>query len=171
MQHTTRSLAAAHARTAYTPTFNESIEWCGQPFRCDEARPADGFRGGAFLGVCANRGPRQRIGHTGEKITDIVNIGIGGSDLGPLMVTEALKPCAHLAHICTGTGRTTPTSAPGLGAAPRPHLHRDWAHLAYTCTGTERTAPTSSSASDVGPLMVTEACTARAPIMSVAQYA
>ncbi len=30
-------------------------------------------------------------GYTGEKITDIVNIGIGGSDLGPVMVTEALK--------------------------------------------------------------------------------
>ncbi|MDW7695194.1 glucose-6-phosphate isomerase [Flammeovirgaceae bacterium SG7u.111] len=31
-------------------------------------------------------------GYTGKKITDIVNIGIGGSDLGPVMVTEALKP-------------------------------------------------------------------------------
>jgi len=31
-------------------------------------------------------------GYTGKKITDVVNIGIGGSDLGPLMVTEALKP-------------------------------------------------------------------------------
>lgn len=31
-------------------------------------------------------------GHTGQTITDIVNIGIGGSDLGPLMVCEALKP-------------------------------------------------------------------------------
>jgi glucose-6-phosphate isomerase len=31
-------------------------------------------------------------GHDGQTITDIVNIGIGGSDLGPLMVTEALKP-------------------------------------------------------------------------------
>ncbi|MFW5852288.1 MAG: glucose-6-phosphate isomerase [Bacteroidota bacterium] len=31
-------------------------------------------------------------GYSGEAITDIVNIGIGGSDLGPLMVTEALKP-------------------------------------------------------------------------------
>jgi len=30
-------------------------------------------------------------GHTGKTITDIVNIGIGGSDLGPVMVTEALK--------------------------------------------------------------------------------
>ncbi len=31
-------------------------------------------------------------GHTGETITDVVNIGIGGSDLGPRMVVEALKP-------------------------------------------------------------------------------
>jgi glucose-6-phosphate isomerase len=30
-------------------------------------------------------------GYTGKKISDIVNIGIGGSDLGPVMVTEALK--------------------------------------------------------------------------------
>uniref|UniRef100_A0A8C2QA04 Glucose-6-phosphate isomerase n=1 Tax=Cyprinus carpio TaxID=7962 RepID=A0A8C2QA04_CYPCA len=31
-------------------------------------------------------------GYTGKSITDVVNVGIGGSDLGPLMVTEALKP-------------------------------------------------------------------------------
>jgi glucose-6-phosphate isomerase len=31
-------------------------------------------------------------GYTGKSITDVVNIGIGGSDLGPYMVTEALKP-------------------------------------------------------------------------------
>ncbi|MFH1530604.1 MAG: glucose-6-phosphate isomerase [Pseudomonadota bacterium] len=31
-------------------------------------------------------------GHTGRRITDVVNIGIGGSDLGPAMVTEALRP-------------------------------------------------------------------------------
>ena len=31
-------------------------------------------------------------GYTGMAITDVVNIGIGGSDLGPVMVTEALKP-------------------------------------------------------------------------------
>jgi len=34
-------------------------------------------------------------GHTGRRITDVVNIGIGGSDLGPVMVSEALKPYAH----------------------------------------------------------------------------
>ncbi|WP_392566205.1 glucose-6-phosphate isomerase [Utexia brackfieldae] len=31
-------------------------------------------------------------GYTGKSITDVVNIGIGGSDLGPYMITEALKP-------------------------------------------------------------------------------
>jgi glucose-6-phosphate isomerase len=34
----------------------------------------------------------EHTGHTGKKITDVVNIGIGGSDLGPVMVTEALRP-------------------------------------------------------------------------------
>lgn len=34
-------------------------------------------------------------GYTGKAITDIVNIGIGGSDLGPKMVCEALKPYAR----------------------------------------------------------------------------
>jgi glucose-6-phosphate isomerase len=34
-------------------------------------------------------------GFTGKAITDFVNIGIGGSDLGPVMVTEALKPYAQ----------------------------------------------------------------------------
>ncbi|MFW5681257.1 MAG: glucose-6-phosphate isomerase [Pseudomonadota bacterium] len=33
-------------------------------------------------------------GFTGERITDVINIGIGGSDLGPAMVTEALWPYA-----------------------------------------------------------------------------
>jgi glucose-6-phosphate isomerase len=36
-------------------------------------------------------------GYTGDRITDIVNIGIGGSDLGPVMVTEALRPYADKA--------------------------------------------------------------------------
>ena len=31
-------------------------------------------------------------GYTGKSITDVINIGIGGSDLGPYMVTEALRP-------------------------------------------------------------------------------
>lgn len=36
-------------------------------------------------------------GYTGKAITDVVNIGIGGSDLGPVMVTEALK--AYRTHL------------------------------------------------------------------------
>ena len=59
-------------------------------------------RGGAWRGA------------TGEAITDIVNIGIGGSDLGPLMVCEALKPYQR--------------------ADLRPHFvsNVDGAHLAHT---------------------------------------
>lgn len=43
---------------------------------------ADGVRNGEWVGV------------TGKKVTHIVNIGIGGSDLGPVMIYEALKPYA-----------------------------------------------------------------------------
>jgi glucose-6-phosphate isomerase len=38
-------------------------------------------------------------GFTGKAITDVVNIGIGGSDLGPVMVTEALRPYADDAKL------------------------------------------------------------------------
>ncbi|MCW8945270.1 MAG: glucose-6-phosphate isomerase [Sedimenticola sp.] len=35
------------------------------------------------------------LGYSGKRITDVVNIGIGGSHLGPMMVTKALKPYHH----------------------------------------------------------------------------
>ncbi len=56
-------------------------------------------------------------GTTGQTITDLVNIGIGGSDLGPLMVCEALKPYQR----------------PDL----RPHFvsNVDGAHLVHTLEG------------------------------------
>jgi glucose-6-phosphate isomerase len=41
---------------------------------------------------CGSINSGEWKGYTGKSITDIVNIGIGGSDLGPVMVTEALKP-------------------------------------------------------------------------------
>ncbi len=41
---------------------------------------------------CGRVREREWQGYTGKAITDIVNIGIGGSDLGPVMATEALKP-------------------------------------------------------------------------------
>jgi len=34
----------------------------------------------------------ERVGYTGKPLDTVVNIGIGGSDLGPLMVTQALRP-------------------------------------------------------------------------------
>jgi glucose-6-phosphate isomerase len=57
------------------------------------------------------------LGYTGATITDFVNIGIGGSDLGPLMVCEALKPY----------------QSEGL----RPHFvsNVDGAHLVHTLAG------------------------------------
>ncbi|HUI11239.1 MAG TPA: glucose-6-phosphate isomerase [Bacteroidota bacterium] len=48
-------------------------------------------------------------GYSGKRITDVVNIGIGGSDLGPVMVTEALKhyaaavPSVHFVSNVDGT--------------------------------------------------------------------
>ncbi|XP_078462595.1 glucose-6-phosphate isomerase-like [Lampetra fluviatilis] len=43
-------------------------------------------------GFCERVRSGQWKGYSGKPISDVVNIGIGGSDLGPLMVTEALKP-------------------------------------------------------------------------------
>src|SRR5208282_4378936 len=51
-------------------------------------------------------------GWTGKRITDVVNIGIGGSDLGPVMACEALKPYwqdglrAHFVSNVDGTQMT-----------------------------------------------------------------
>lgn len=47
-------------------------------------------------------------GYTGKRITDIVNIGVGGSNLGPQMVTEALKPyrdhCVNVHYVSNVDG-------------------------------------------------------------------
>ena len=43
-------------------------------------------------GICQQVHSGAWKGYTGKKIKHIVNIGIGGSDLGPVMVTEALRP-------------------------------------------------------------------------------
>ncbi len=46
-------------------------------------------------GFCEQVRSGMWLGFSNKPIRDIVNIGIGGSDLGPLMVTEALKPYSH----------------------------------------------------------------------------
>ncbi|MEM1102753.1 MAG: glucose-6-phosphate isomerase [Pseudomonadota bacterium] len=43
---------------------------------------------------CASVHSGARLGRTGEPLTHVINIGIGGSDLGPVMATEALAPFA-----------------------------------------------------------------------------
>jgi glucose-6-phosphate isomerase len=58
-------------------------------------------------------------GHTGKRITDVVNIGIGGSDLGPAMVSGALRPYWHpemRAHFVSNVDGTHLAEA--LRAAP-----------------------------------------------------
>ena len=62
-----------HAWTART--------WCPRSTRCSTRWPgsADRVRSGAWKG------------HTGKRIRNVVNIGIGGSDLGPVMAYEALR--------------------------------------------------------------------------------
>ena len=60
---------------------------------------ADKVRSGEWVGV------------TGKKITTIVNIGIGGSDLGPVMVYEALKPYKADGIECRFISNIDPTDA------------------------------------------------------------
>ncbi|KAK6294373.1 hypothetical protein J4Q44_G00352030 [Coregonus suidteri] len=60
-------------------------------------------------GFCHKVRSGEWKGWTGKSITDVVNVGIGGSDLGPLMVTEALKnyskggPRVHFVSNIDGT--------------------------------------------------------------------
>ena len=61
-------------------------------------------------------------GVTGKKIEHLVSIGIGGSDLGPVMAYEALRPYADAVL----TAATSPTSTPTIrqrssrASIPRP---------------------------------------------------
>ncbi len=48
-------------------------------------------------------------GHTGERITTVVNIGIGGSDLGPVMAYEALKAYRDAGITCRFVSNIDPT--------------------------------------------------------------
>ncbi|WP_406046290.1 glucose-6-phosphate isomerase [Micromonospora sp. NBC_00898] len=48
-------------------------------------------------------------GHTGERITTVVNIGIGGSDLGPVMAYEALKAYRDAGISCRFVSNIDPT--------------------------------------------------------------
>lgn len=57
-------------------------------------------------------------GHTGRRIRNVINIGIGGSDLGPLMAHEALRPYAQpglsVAYVSNVDGRDLASALAGL---------------------------------------------------------
>lgn len=93
------------------------------------------------------------LGYTGLRITDVVNIGIGGSDLGPAMVTQALTPYTH--------------------DGPRTHFvsNVDGAHLADTLRGLHpaTTLFTIASKTFTTQETMTNAHTARAWFMARAK--
>ena len=66
----------------------------GQPVYTDGADVMPGIESvkNQMRACCEKIHSGTWLGYTGKKIKYIVNIGIGGSDLGPVMVTEALKP-------------------------------------------------------------------------------
>ncbi|MCH2135182.1 MAG: glucose-6-phosphate isomerase [Phycisphaerales bacterium] len=68
-----------------------------QPFMIDgtDVMPSVRRELDRMRAFCASIHDGTWTGHSGKKITDVVNIGIGGSDLGPVMVTEALRPFAR----------------------------------------------------------------------------
>jgi glucose-6-phosphate isomerase len=74
----------------------------GEPVMTNDADVMPGVR--QVLDQMAHFATRVRsgdwTGHSGKPITDVVNIGIGGSNLGPLMVAEALRPY-HGEHLHT----------------------------------------------------------------------
>jgi glucose-6-phosphate isomerase len=60
----------------------------------EDVMPAIGEVLARMRAFCSAVRSGKRVGHTGARFTDVVNLGIGGSDLGPAMVTEALAPYA-----------------------------------------------------------------------------
>jgi len=65
-----------------------------EPLYADEQRIDQDIKSelARFKALAESIRTRQWRGHSDQPITDVVNIGIGGSHLGPLMVTEALRP-------------------------------------------------------------------------------
>ncbi|MBK1692668.1 glucose-6-phosphate isomerase [Ectothiorhodospira mobilis] len=103
------------AREMHLPQWREAL-FSGERINCTEGRAVlhTALRGEAPVVLDgkdvmpAVRAVRKRMrgfteqvrsghwtGHTGKPIRHVVNIGIGGSDLGPLMVCEALRPYGH----------------------------------------------------------------------------
>ena len=95
-----QSIAEQFAGIAINETENRAVlhtalrSFDPSPIRVDGADIKPGIQKvrAQMEAFCAAIHSGSHTGYTGKKIKYIVNIGIGGSDLGPVMVTEALKP-------------------------------------------------------------------------------
>lgn len=78
------------------PALHTSLRHMGAPVTSEHKSVSETLEkmGGLISAVHSG----QWKGHNGERIRDVVNIGIGGSDLGPRMVTKALTPF-HTGHV------------------------------------------------------------------------
>jgi glucose-6-phosphate isomerase len=65
------------------------------------------------------------IGHTGKRIRNIINIGIGGSDLGPVMAYEALKHYSERAMTFRFVSNVDGTDLAELESEAEPSLGHD----------------------------------------------
>ncbi|UZJ36522.1 glucose-6-phosphate isomerase [Prosthecochloris sp. SCSIO W1103] len=83
----TEQRAVLHTALRQPESFRMELD--GQTIGCDVREVLAQMR--SFCGLILSG---EWKGYSGKAITDVVNIGIGGSDLGPYMVTEALRPFA-----------------------------------------------------------------------------
>lgn len=83
--NSTEKRSVLHTALRYQGT--ESLVVDGIDVRCEVSNELERIKP-----LCTKIRNGDWLGATGKPITDVVNIGIGGSHLGPQMVTEALKP-------------------------------------------------------------------------------
>ena len=83
--NTTEGRAALHTALRRPPSMPLQVDGV-------DVMPAVAGVLGRMRGFCEAVRSGERRGHTGRRFTDVVNLGIGGSDLGPAMVTDALQP-------------------------------------------------------------------------------
>ena len=86
-----RAINSTEGRAALHAALRGS-EWADAPWGADISR-AVAHELDRFLDAAERLRDGRWRGHGGERITDVVNIGIGGSDLGPRMAVQALDAC------------------------------------------------------------------------------
>jgi glucose-6-phosphate isomerase len=79
--------------TEQRPALHTTLRFQGEPVTDEQKAVIDVLNKMEGIVETLHRG--QWLGFSGEAITDVVNIGIGGSDLGPRMMTDALAAYEH----------------------------------------------------------------------------